>query len=263
MTPGPKITVRGLSKSFELNNGQRVDALKNIDLTVADGEFVCVIGASGCGKTTLLRIIGGFEQPDEGRVDVAIQVPGGPVTSTVFQEESVFPWLNVEENVGYGLRLRGVAPAQRRETVDYFLDKVGLRTFRKAFPSQLSGGMRQRVSVARAFANGPEILLMDEPFGAVDEQTRLVLQDEVLRLWSTHRRTVIFVTHSLDEAIALSDRVVVLSARPGQVRATVPVDIARPRHVAQLRAQPQYGALYARLWSYIQSDVVAAIGSQA
>jgi NitT/TauT family transport system ATP-binding protein len=260
---GAKIAVQGLCKSFHLNDGQRVDALQDIDLTIDDGEFVCVIGASGCGKTTLLRIIGGFEQPDAGVVDVAARSDGDPITSTVFQEESVFPWLTVEANIGYGLKLRGVPEGERRDTVDYFIDKVGLQAFRKAYPAQLSGGMRQRVSVARAFANQPEVLLMDEPFGALDEQTRLVLQDEVLRLWSMHRRTVVFVTHSIDESIALSDRVVVLSARPGRVRAVVPVDIPRPRQVAQLRSQPLYGALYQELWSHIQGDVVAAIGTAA
>ncbi|VCU68487.1 Aliphatic sulfonates import ATP-binding protein SsuB [Pigmentiphaga humi] len=260
MDIGIKLDIRGLSKSFRLDKGRQVTALQHIDLSIADGEFVCVIGASGCGKTTLLRIIGGFEQADAGHVD--IDATGGDlITSTVFQEDSIFPWLTAEENVEYGLRIRGVAPAERRATVDYFIEKVGLGAFRRAYPTQLSGGMRQRVSVARAFANRPEVLLMDEPFGALDEQTRLVLQDEILRLWSVHRRTVIFVTHSLDEAIALSDRVVVLSARPGRIREIVPIDIPRPRNVAQLRSHPRYGALYEKLWNLIQGDVVAAAGA--
>ena len=241
MANGVKIAVRGLSKSFQLNDGQRVDALQNIDLAIDDGEFVCVIGASGCGKTTLLRIIGGFEQPDAGLVDVAVRSDDAPITNTVFQEESVFPWLTVEQNIGYGLRLRGLPAAERREIVDYFIGKIGLKSFRKAYPAQLSGGMRQRVSVARAFANQPE----------------------VLRLWSMNRRTVVFVTHSIDESIALSDRVVVLSARPGRVRAIVPIDIPRPRHIVQLRAQPRYGALYQELWSHIQGDVGATFGAAA
>jgi NitT/TauT family transport system ATP-binding protein len=262
MDPRLKIAVRGMTKSFRLNNGQRFDALQEVDLDIRDGEFVSLIGASGCGKTTLLRIIGGFEQPDAGRVEIATQ-GGGPLTSTVFQEESVFPWLTVEDNIGFGLRMRGVAAAERRETVDHFIDKIGLQAFRRAYPSQLSGGMRQRVSVARAFANQPEVLLMDEPFGALDEQTRLVLQEELLRLWSLHRRTVLFVTHSLDEAIALSDRVVVLSARPGRVKAIVSVQIPRPRQVASLRSEATYGALYEQLWSHIRSDVVASMEAGA
>jgi NitT/TauT family transport system ATP-binding protein len=259
MSAGAKIAIHGLSKSFQLNSGERIAALEQIDLEIADGEFVCIIGASGCGKTTLLRLIGGFDEADAGSVRIAPGSGSSPTSSTVFQDDSVFPWLTVEANIGYGMSLRHLPAAEQREVVDYFVDKIGLQAFRKAYPAQLSGGMRQRVSVARAFANRPEVLLMDEPFGALDEQTRLVLQDEVLRLWSTHRRTVVFVTHSIDEAIALSDRIVVLSARPGRVRAIVGVDIPRPRQVVRLRSEPAYGKLYEELWSLIRDDVQAAI----
>jgi len=261
-TAANKIAVKGLSKTFRLRGGQKVDALRDIDLEIHDGEFVCIIGASGCGKTTLLRIIGGFEQADAGCVEIATTPAqdggGGLVTSTVFQEESVFPWLTAEQNVGYGLKVRNVPRARREQIVEHFIHKVGLSAFRNAYPNQLSGGMRQRVSVARAFANEPEVLLMDEPFGALDEQTRLVLQDEILRLWSQHQRTVLFVTHNLDEAITLSDRIVVLSARPGRVRAVIPVDIPRPRNVIALRGEPRYGQLYQQLWDLLQSDIAAA-----
>jgi NitT/TauT family transport system ATP-binding protein len=260
----PKIAIRGLRKSFRLRGGQTVEALRDIELEIADGEFVCVIGASGCGKTTLLRIVGGFEQADAGHVEIASTPSGsGLVTSTVFQEDSVFPWLTAEANVGYGLKIRKLPAARRRELVDHFIGKVGLDAFRHAYPSQLSGGMRQRVSVARAFANEPEVLLMDEPFGALDEQTRLVLQDEILRLWSQHRRTVLFVTHNLDEAITLSDRIVVLGAWPGRVRAVIPVDIPRPRNVIALRSNPRYGELYRQLWDLLQDDIAAAPGRPA
>ncbi len=255
MEHSAKISVRNLSKSFRLRDGTAIEALRNIDLQIADGEFVTLIGASGCGKTTLLRIIGGFEQASEGFVEIATRAPKGLVTATVFQEESVFPWLDVQSNVEYGLRIRGVTARQRREIADSFIEKVGLGKFRNTYPAQLSGGMRQRVSVARAFANQPEILLMDEPFGALDEQTRIVLQQEVLRLWSENRRTVVFVTHSLDEAITLSDRIVVLSARPGRVREIIKVDIPRPREVSTLRSHPLYAGLYARLWNLIESDI--------
>ena len=255
----PKIAVRGLRKYFRLRGGQQVEALRDIELDVADGEFVSIIGASGCGKTTLLRIIGGFEQADAGRVEIhSTPTESGLVTATVFQEESVFPWLTAEENVGYGLGIRNMPQARRREVVEHFIEKVGLTAFRNAYPSQLSGGMRQRVSVARAFANEPEVLLMDEPFGALDEQTRLVLQEEILRLWSEHKRTVLFVTHNLDEAITLSDRIVVLSARPGRVRAVIPVELPRPRNVIALRSNPRYGQLYQQLWGLLQADIAAA-----
>ena len=261
MQPQPtaaKISVRHLQKSFNLRGGQQVEALRDIDLEIADGEFVSIIGASGCGKTTLLRIIGGFEQADQGRVEI-VSTPSesGLVTSTVFQEDSVFPWLTAQENVGYGLKVRKLPRARRDEIVSHFIEKVGLTAFRNAYPSQLSGGMRQRVSVARAFANEPEVLLMDEPFGALDEQTRLVLQGELLRLWSEHRRTVVFVTHNLDEAITLSDRIVVLSARPGRVQAVIPVALPRPRNVIALRSNPRYGELYQQLWELLQDDIAA------
>ena len=253
-----KIAVRTLSKSFQLR-GQRVDALRDINLDVAEHEFVCVIGASGCGKSTLLRIMGGFEQADEGGVDIVTSgTAAAPVTATVFQEDSVFPWLTAEDNIAYGLRIRGLADDKRRRIVDDLIGMTGLTAFRRAYPPQLSGGMRQRVSVARAFANQPEVLLMDEPFGALDEQTRLTLQEELLRLWSLHRQTVIFITHSLDEAITLSDRIVVLSARPGRIRAIIPVEIPRPRQVASLRANPRYGELYQKLWDLLSDDIAPA-----
>jgi NitT/TauT family transport system ATP-binding protein len=251
----PKIAVRGLQKNFWLRDGQRVEALRNINLTVSEGEFVAIIGASGCGKTTLLRIVGGFEQADAGHVEIRTNSVAALSTSTVFQEESVFPWLTAEENVGYGLRVRGVPAAMRKQIVDHFIEKVGLGPFRRAYPSQLSGGMRQRVSVARAFANQPEVLLMDEPFGALDEQTRLVMQDEVLRLWSEHQRTVLFVTHNLDEAITLSDRILVLGARPGRIKTVIEVDLPRPRNVIALRGQQRYGQLYQELWELLRDDI--------
>ena len=258
MAATAKIAVRNLSRTFSLHSGESVEALRAINLEIGDGEFVSLIGASGCGKTTLLRIIGGFEQATSGYVEIATSGRGdGLITSTVFQEDSVFPWLDVQSNVEYGLRIRGLPRQRRREIADRFIAKVGLDQFRRAYPAQLSGGMRQRVSVARAFANEPEVLLMDEPFGALDEQTRIVLQQELLQLWSEHRRTVIFVTHSLDEAITLSDRIVVLSARPGQVRDVISVDIPRPREVSSLRSHPLYAGLYSRLWNLIEADVAS------
>jgi len=259
-----KIAVQALSKSFRLGDGSVVEALREIDLNIAEGEFVTLIGASGCGKTTLLRIIGGFEQADKGFIEINAATNGGNLlTSTVFQEESVFPWLDVQSNVEYGLRIRNVPVEQRNAISSHFVEKVGLSAFRNAYPAQLSGGMRQRVSVARAFANNPEVLLMDEPFGALDEQTRIILQQELLRLWMEHRRTVVFVTHSLDEAITLSDRIVVLSARPGRVRDLIEVDIPRPRTVSELRNHPRYAGLYTKLWNLIEADVKGSHSGKA
>ena len=251
-----KISIKNISKKFLMPSGSSVEALREINLDIFDGEFVCIIGASGCGKTTLLRIIGDFEDASSGSVDISSDSSDGNLlTSTVFQEDSVFPWMNVEDNVGYGLKIKNIPKSERQETVNYFIDKIGLQSFKKSFPSHLSGGMRQRVSVARAFANNPEILLMDEPFGALDEQTRLVMQDELLRLWSSHKRAVVFVTHNLDEAITLADRVIVLSARPGRVKEIIPIDIPRPRNVVSLRQNKRYGELYQHLWDLLRDDI--------
>lgn len=255
----PKIRIHNVSKTYRLGRKGTMPALDKINLEIGDGEFISVIGASGCGKTTLLRIVGGFEQADTGSIRIARAAKSnGLATSTVFQEESLFPWLTAEQNVGYGSRIRGVPAARRKELVDYFVDKVGLSAFRHHYPNQLSGGMRQRISVARAFANEPEILLMDEPFGALDEQTRLVLQQELLKLWNAHRRTVLFVTHNLDESIALSDRIVVLSSRPGRVRAVIDVDLPRPRDVISLRSDRRYSELFQTLWGLLQGDIQSA-----
>jgi len=251
-----KISIKNISKKFLMPSGSSVEALREINLDIFDGEFVCIIGASGCGKTTLLRIIGDFEDASSGSVDISSDSSDrNLLTSTVFQEDSVFPWMNVEDNVGYGLKIKNIQKSEWQETVNYFIDKIGLQSFKKAFPSHLSGGMRQRVSVARAFANNPEILLMDEPFGALDEQTRLVMQDELLRLWSSHKRAVVFVTHNLDEAITLADRVIVLSARPGRVKEIIPIDIPRPRNVVSLRQNKRYGEIYQHLWNLLRDDI--------
>jgi NitT/TauT family transport system ATP-binding protein len=252
---GVSIHIKGLSKTFHPYKREPVLALDDINLTISDGNIVTLVGPSGCGKTTLLRIIGNLESASSGHVDILTGNSRDPITSTVFQEGSVFPWLNVQENVEYGLKLRGVRKSERAAVASMFIEKVGLQGFKRAYPSQLSGGMKQRVSVARAFTNGPQILLMDEPFASVDEQTRTVLQQELLRLWSEHQRTVVLVTHSIDEAIALSHRVIVMSPRPGRVIADIPVDLPRPRDVVKLRSDPHYGELYTRIWGLIRHGV--------
>lgn len=246
--------VRGLCKTFSGRTGE-VAALEEVDLDIREGEFLCVVGPSGCGKTTLLRILAGLEQQTKGKVEIRVGEAGKPVSAMVFQEQSVFPWMTVEANVAYGLRMRRVPAARRNTIVDHYLRVTGLDRFRHAYPYQLSGGMKQRVSVARAFANDPSILLLDEPFGLLDEQTRLILQEELLHIWEDNRKTAVFVTHSIDEAIALGDRVLVMTARPGRVKAILKVDIARPRQLATIRTQPRFLGLFTTIWSYLREEV--------
>ncbi len=262
-----KIAVRQLGKVFTLGSGL-LEALRDIDLDVAPGEFCCIVGPSGCGKTTLLRIMAGLEQQSTGRLrieasDLVGWLSAGsrerrPLTSMVFQEQSVFPWMTVEENVGYGLCMRRVPPAQRREIVADYLRKVGLSQFARAYPFQLSGGMKQRVSVARAFANDPEVLLMDEPFASLDEQTKILLQEELLRIWEGSKKTVVFITHSIDEAVALGDRVLVMTARPGRIKADVRVTLPRPRSVLELKGTPAFAQLGGTVWALLRDEVLGS-----
>ncbi len=253
----PKISISRLGKTFAGRHGP-VEALHDIDIAIAEGEFCCIVGPSGCGKTTLLRIIAGLEEATAGEVNVRHADPAAPVNAMIFQEQSVFPWLSVRDNIGYGLRLRGVATARRREVVERFVAKVGLAQFADAFPHQLSGGLKQRVSVARAFANDPEVLLMDEPFASLDEQNRILLQQELLRIWEEDRKTVVFITHSIEEAIALGDRVVVMTAHPGRLKAEVRVTLPRPRDVRRLRGDPAFAAMVGGIWEQLWDEVVRA-----
>jgi len=257
-----KIAVRQLGKSFPFES-DIVEAIQNVDLAVAPGEFCCVVGPSGCGKTTLLRILAGLETPTRGRVEIRGAHSGRPLNAMVFQEQSVFPWLTVEDNVGYGLRTRRVPMEQRRRTVAEYLRKVGLAGFARAYPYQLSGGMKQRVAVARAFASDPEVLLMDEPFAALDEQTKILLQDELLRIWEGSQKTVIFITHSIEEAVLLADRVLVMTARPGRIKADVPVPLPRPRLVYELKGSPAFSGLVGAVWALLRDEVLGAAAAPA
>ena len=245
------VSIRGVSRRF----GDSV-ALMPTSLEIAAGEFVALIGPSGCGKTTLLRILAGLDRHTDGVVQMREALPGQPLTSVVFQEHSIFPWMNVWDNVAYGLRARRVGKSVVRERVDYFVAKVGLTKFAKSHPHQLSGGMKQRVSIARAFANDPEVLLMDEPFSALDEQNRAVLQEELLRIWGDTGKTVVFITHSIDEAVFLSDRVVVLGGSPSHVVADEAIDFARPRKVVELKSTPRFAALVAQLGAHIRDGML-------
>lgn len=225
-----KLEVDRVSKRFG-EAGEGTEALRDVSLTVREGEFVCLLGPSGCGKTTLLRIIAGLESPTEGEVRVdGVPVAGPtPRLGMIFQDYSLYPWRRVIDNIAFGLELAGVGKAERLARAGEYLDLVGLGGFANSFPYELSGGMRQRVAVARALATDPAVVLMDEPFGALDAQTRNAMQRELLEIWTKTRKTVLFVTHSVDEAVFLADRIVVLSPRPGRVREIVEVREPRPR----------------------------------
>ena len=229
------LEVRGVSRRFETRRHDTL-ALSDINLAVRPGEFLCLLGPSGCGKSTLLNIIAGFDRPSAGEMLVAGRQVTGPGRDriVVFQEAALFPWLNVRSNVEFGLKLAGVPKAERRDRAVQYLKLVGLERFEKAFVHELSGGMKQRVQLARSLAVDPEILLMDEPFAALDALTRAYLQEEVARIVAQSRRTVMLITHDIDEALLLSDRVLVMSPRPGRILAEYAIDLERPRSVAQL-----------------------------
>ena len=229
------LTVENINKKY-VSHGSETPALIDINLRIEEGEFVCLLGPSGCGKSTLLKIIAGLIPATSGRIAINGQpVSGpGPERAVVFQDYALFPWMTVRDNVEFGLEARRLPVAERREVSSRLLKVVGLSDFAERFPHQLSGGMKQRVSIARALAVDPSLLLMDEPFGALDAQTRQLLQDELLRIWRQYRKTVVFVTHSIEEAIYLSDRIVVMTARPGRVKQIVMVPEARPREMASI-----------------------------
>jgi NitT/TauT family transport system ATP-binding protein len=254
----PKIAIDGLGKAFGEGDHHTV-ALHDFSLSVDDGEFVCIVGPSGCGKTTVLRIVAGLATPSAGSVSIAPGTsPGRPQNAMVFQEHGLFPWMTVFDNTAYSLEMRGMRRRERHERVMPFLEKIGLSRFRDYYPRDLSGGMRQRVSLARAFVADPEILLMDEPFAALDAQNKLILQDELLRIWEGSAKTVLFITHGIDEAIALGDRIVVMTAQPGRIKEIVPIDFSRPRSVAELRADPRFGALELSIWRMLEDEVRTA-----
>lgn len=252
-----KIRLRGLSKSFQ-SGGRTVVALDNISLDIETGCFFMIVGPSGCGKTTLLRILGNLESPTSGSIEVAAPTGGRPGNSMVFQGDSLFPWMTAWENAAYGLSMRGRPKAEIAETVGHYLSRTGLSKFASAYPHQLSGGMRQRVSIARAFANDPDVLLMDEPFSALDEQNRVLLQQELLRIWEESRKTVIFITHSVDEAATLGDRIMIMSTHPGRVKQIVDVPFERPRDVLELHSRPAYGELVYSIWGQLRDEVQRA-----
>lgn len=247
VTTSPKISVRGVGKRWD-----DFTALGSVDLDIADHEFVTVVGPSGCGKSTLLNILAGLEEPTSGAalVDGAAVHGPGPERGVIFQQYALFPWLTVRQNVEFGLRTAGVPRAERRRRSDHYLELVGLDRFADALPKTLSGGMKQRCAIARAYAVDPEILLMDEPFGAVDALTRVRLQEQLLATWSREKRTVLFITHDVDEAVFLASRVVVMAAGPGRIQEVVDVDLPYPR-TEEVRLSPEFTALRNRVWSAV------------
>jgi ABC-type nitrate/sulfonate/bicarbonate transport system ATPase subunit len=253
------VFIQGVSRVFDGGRGQSTQALLPVDFEVRDNDFVTILGPSGCGKSTLLRIVAGLDKPSTGRV----LVDGAPVTGPsaergmVFQSYTLFPWLTVARNIAFGLRERGVPGAEQRERVAYFIDKVGLRGFEDHFPKQLSGGMQQRTAIARALVNDPKVLLLDEPFGALDNQTRVLMQELLLGIWESAQKTVLFVTHDIDEAIFMASRVAVFSARPGRIKSDIAVDLPHPRHYT-VKTSAAFMALKARLTEEIRAEAMAA-----
>jgi len=261
------IEITGLNKTFPARGKDApVEALKDVSLTINDGEFVTVLGPSGCGKTTLLRIIGGLIHQDAGQIliDGRTVAGPGPERAMVFQSIALMPWSTILGNVAFGLKLRGVPKSQREARATELLELVGLTGFENRLPGELSGGMQQRVGLARALAVDPKILLMDEPFGALDEQTRRLLQEELLQIWEATRKTVIFITHSMEEAVLLGDRVVLMSPRPGRIVDVMPVPLPRPRAAAvdQIEGSGEFAALTAELWRRLREMQVFRRGAR-
>jgi len=260
VTGNAKLRIEGVSRTFPgVAERAALRALEPTDLQVAKNDFITLLGPSGCGKSTLLRIVAGLDRPTEGRVLLdGREIAGpGPDRGMVFQSYTLFPWLTVADNVAFGLRERGVDERTIAHKVNSYIDKVGLRGFERHLPKQLSGGMQQRTAIARALANDPEILLLDEPFGALDNQTRALMQELLLGIWERERKTVIFVTHDIDEAIFMASRVLVMTARPGRIKADLAVDLPHPRHYT-VKTTPEFSTLKAQLTEEIRVEAMRA-----
>ena len=252
------IELRNVTKRFLTPTGQAYTALRDLNLSVAPGEFFAVVGPTGCGKSTTLSLISGLERPSAGEVQVMGQTVQGidPRIGYVFQSDAVFPWKNVLNNVTAGPLFRGQPKAQALERARDWIARVGLSGFEDRYPHQLSGGMRKRVALAQTFINEPQILLMDEPFSALDVQTRTLMEDELLNMWSSLSASVVFVTHDLEEAISLADRVCVITAGPGTVKGIYPIDLPRPRKVEDIRFEPRFVQLYHEIWEDLRNEVM-------
>jgi len=256
----PTLAIEGLSRTFPgVRGGPVTRAIEPTSLRVADNDFLCLLGPSGCGKSTLLRLIAGLDQPTTGRV----LLDGAPVTGPgadrgmVFQSYTLFPWLTVEENIGFGLRERALPAAERQRIVAHYVERVGLRGFERHYPRMLSGGMQQRTALARALANDPKVLLLDEPFGALDHQTRALMQELLLGIWEADRKTVLFVTHDIDEAIFMANRVAVMTARPGRIKSDLVIELPHPRHYT-VKTTVAFSDYKARLTDEIRVESIRA-----
>jgi NitT/TauT family transport system ATP-binding protein len=260
----PAVKFVGLTKSFVTRDDKIVHTLQDVSFEVASGEFVAIVGPSGCGKSTTLNVLAGIMPATRGQA----LIHGRPFVEArldigyVFQQDTLLPWRRVDENIGTGLVLHRVPVADQRRRVAELIEIMGLRGFEKAYPKELSGGMRKRVALATVLAYNPSLLLMDEPFGALDAQTRLVLQDELLRVWELNRKTVLFVTHDLAEAIILADRVIVMTARPAHIKSQYTVDLPRPRSAAKARLNPRFEELFYTIWNDLRAEITDQTGEE-
>lgn len=255
----PKISLKDVNKIYKSKKGD-VQALKDLDLSVKEGEFLVIVGASGCGKTTLLNLVAGFDSATSGEV----LLDGGPVTGItpecgmIFQQYALFPWKTVQENVEFGLKMKRVPKQERQEQGEKYIELVGLTGFEKSYPHHLSGGMKQRVSIARSLANDPKVMLLDEPFAALDAMTRQVLQEQLVNIYEKHRKTILFITHSIDEALLLSSRIVVMTARPGRIAQEIVNDLPHPRN-ADVQLSDRYMELKRAIWDNVQAEVMKSM----
>ncbi|MBX3596713.1 MAG: ABC transporter ATP-binding protein [Rhizobiaceae bacterium] len=250
------LSAESVSKIYKVEGAPEVQAVQNLSLNIEEGEFVCIIGASGCGKSTLLNMFAGFSKPSSGRILLKGQPIEGiePRCGMVFQSYALFPWKTVRGNVEFGLKMKGKDAASRRQIAERFIEIVGLKGFEDRYPTELSGGMQQRVTLARILAADPEVLLMDEPFAALDAMTRQVMQEELLRIHEANKKTTVFITHNIDEALILADRIVVLSTRPGKVKAIMNNDLPRPRHIT-IQLSNEFNERKNEIWSHVEEEV--------
>ena len=259
----PKVLVEQVTKTFDSNKGDKTTALAEVNLTIKENEFITILGPSGCGKSTLLRIVGGLEEQTTGRVLLDGGEVSGPSEERgfVFQSYSLFPWLTVKENIEFGLKNKKVPLKEREDISKEYIDLIGLHGFSDHYPKQLSGGMQQRVAIARALANDPQILLLDEPFGALDNQTRSLMQESLLNIWEKSHKTILFVTHDVEEAIFLASRVLVMTSRPGKIKADIPIDLEYPRSY-QLKSDPRFLEYKRQIYEMIREESIKATNIQ-